>query len=394
MAKICFIASSLFSVGGEQRVAAVVANELVKSNRIIAYTMDGEAEREKNIYGVDGRIEIREIRQPRFGLPGRAARRIIRELNERTPLLYRRKCFYGLLEYAYFCKAWQKQWIAELAKERYDVIVAVSGGNTMRLGLIADRLDCGMTVGWEHNAYEAYFEMKSRYFWHMDPLFAESLRRLDKCVVLNRDIAEKYKTAFGKDCDVIYNPRSFVCTEKSSLAEKNFVTCGRMIRQKGFDLLIESFRSFARDDKEWTLTIVGDGDMRPFIEGKIAEYRLNDRVTITGYTKEVRKYLKEASVYLLPSRWEGFPMVLTEAFETGLPVVAYDIPAVEPLLTDQREGLLAAAYDTEAFAGKMREMAGLSMERKRQMAEAAMKMADSLDAGKIAAQWKRLLGAE
>ena len=45
MAKICFIASSLFTMGGEQRVTAVIANELVKNNQIIAYTMDEEPDK-------------------------------------------------------------------------------------------------------------------------------------------------------------------------------------------------------------------------------------------------------------------------------------------------------------------------------------------------------------
>ena len=65
--------------------------------------------------------------------------------------------------------------------------------------------------------------------------------------------------------------------------------------------------------------------MRSQLEEQIERYHLKDRVTITGYTKEVKKYLLDASVYLLSSRWEGFPMVLTEAFEMGLPVVSYNI---------------------------------------------------------------------
>ena len=394
MAKICLIASSLFSMGGEQRVAAVIANELAKNNRIIAYTMDEEKEKQNNPYQVSGNIEIRKTVQPQFGFFSRTARRIIREVNERTDFFYKRKAFYKMLEYAYFCKAWQKQMIAELSKEHYDVIVAVSGGNTMRLGLIADKLDCDRTVGWEHNAYEAYFETKDMYFWHMDQVFGESIKRLDHCVVLNDYIAGKYKEAFGKECDVIYNPRSFVSEEKSSLTEKKFVACGRCITQKGFDLLIESFHHFAEKEKKWTLTIVGDGEMRPQLEEQIERYQLKDRVTITGYTNDVKKYLKEASVYLLSSRWEGFPMVLTEAFEMGLPVVSYDITAVAPLVTDGREGYLTKSFDTEAFAEKMYEISQDTKEKRAQMASYAIEKANSLAIEKIILQWKELLGAE
>lgn len=391
MAKLCFIASSLFTVGGEQRVTSVILNELIKENQIIAYTMDEEKDIIDNPYQVDSRVEIRKIIQPKFALAGRIVRRVIREFNERTNLLYRRRICYRLLEYAYFCKAWQNQMVQELSKEHYDVILAVSGGNTIRLGLIADRLDCDCTIGWEHNAYEAYFETKGLYFWHMDQLFGKAIRKLNHCVVLNEYISKRYKQAFDKDCDVIYNPRSFVSTEKSSLENKKFVACGRCIRQKGFDLLLEAFHLFAEKDSEWTLTIVGDGEMRPHLEKLLEKYRLRDRVTITGYTKEVRKYLLEASVYLLPSRWEGFPMVLTEAFEMGLPAIAYDITAIVPLITDGREGYLAESYKVEDFAEKMLQMTEISQSEREKMAACAIKKAASLSVEQIMKQWAALM---
>lgn len=393
MAKICMVVSSVFSMGGEQRVTVVIANELAKTNEIIIYTMDDEKDREKNPYHLDENITIRYTKQPQFGLLNRISRRIIREINEKTNLFYQKKGFYKMLEYAYFQKAWQRQMIEQLTDEEYDVIVAVSGGNSLRLGLIADKLNC-RTVGWEHNAYEAYFKTPGYYFWHTDLLFAESARRLDSCVVLNHYISDRYKEAFDVDCDVIYNPRSFVSEVKSELKNKTFVACGRLTYQKGFDLLIESFAEFAKKNTEWNLVLVGDGEQRSELEEAIRKYALEARVKITGYTTEVRRYLQEASAYLLSSRWEGFPMVLTEAFEMGLPVVAYDITAVQPLVTEGVEGILAKSYDTKEFAEKMLEMAAYSDEERAGMAKAAIAKADSLAIEHIIGQWKHLLKAD
>lgn len=393
MAKICLIASSVFTYGGEQRVTAVIANELAKNNRIVLYTMDGEADIEANPYGLTGEIEIRCTKQPKFGMINRVLRRLIRELNEKTGLFYRKRSCYGILEYAYFPKAWQKQLLSELNREPYDVILAVSGGNSMRLGLIADGLSC-RTAGWEHNAYEAYFETPGLYFWHMDLLFQKAVNSLDHCIVLNDYIRQRYKEAFGADCDVIYNPRSFVSAEKSALKNKTFVACGRMIRQKGFDLLIEAFAGFAARDSEWNLVIVGDGEMRGQIEEAVRSYGLSERVVITGFTNEVKRYLLEASVYLLSSRWEGFPMVLTEAFEMGLPTVAFDITAVTPLLTDGEEGLLARPFDTEDFAKRMYEITRLPQKDLEEMAQKAVRKAESLAVERIITAWKELLGAD
>lgn len=393
MAKICMVVSSVFSMGGEQRVTSVIANELAKNNEIIIYTMDNEADRKKNPYHLNEKIEIRYTKQPQFGLLNRILRRAIREMNEKTSLLYKKKAFYKLLEYAYFQKAWQKQLVTELSGEAYDVIVGVSGGNSLRLGLIAEQLNC-KTVGWEHNAYEAYFKTPGYYFWHMDQLFGESARHLDSCVVLNQYISDRYKEAFQVDCDVIYNPRSFVSDVKSELKNKTFVACGRLTYQKGFDLLIESFAEFAKKNTEWNLVLVGDGEQRGELEEAIRRHQLEERVKITGYTTEVRRYLQEASAYLLSSRWEGFPMVLTEAFEMGLPVVAYDITAVQPLVTEGVEGILAKSYDTKEFAEKMLKMAECSEEERVRMAGKAIEKADSLAIETIIGQWKTLLKAD
>lgn len=393
MAKICMVVSSVFSMGGEQRVTSVIANELAKNNEIIIYTMDNEADRKKNPYHLNEKIEIRYTKQPQFGLLNRILRRTIREMNEKTSLLYKKKAFYKLLEYAYFQKAWQKQLVTELSGEAYDVIVGVSGGNSLRLGLIAEQLNC-KTVGWEHNAYEAYFKTPGYYFWHMDQLFGESARHLDSCVVLNQYISDRYKEAFQVDCDVIYNPRSFVSDVKSELKNKTFVACGRLTYQKGFDLLIESFAEFAKKNTEWNLVLVGDGEQRGELEEAIHRHQLEERVKITGYTTEVRRYLQEASAYLLSSRWEGFPMVLTEAFEMGLPVVAYDITAVQPLVTEGVEGILAKSYDTKEFAEKMLKMAECSQEERVRMAGKAIEKADSLAIETIIGQWKTLLKAD
>lgn len=393
MAKICLITSSVFTHGGEQRVTAVIANELMKNNQVIVYTMDTEEDRKKNPYELNDKIEIRYTKQPQFGIVNRVVRRLIRDINEKTTFMYKRNMFYKLLEYAYFQKKWQNQMVEELTREKYDVIVAVSGGNSLRLGLIADRLDC-KTVGWEHNAYEAYFETPGYYFWHMDQLFGESARRLDNCVVLNEYISGKYKQAFDVECDVIYNPRSFVSMEKSRLENKTFVACGRFIKQKGFDLLVESFAEFAKKDDEWKLVLVGDGEMREQLERTIQNYQLNNRVEITGYTNNVKQYLKDASVYVLSSRWEGFPMVLTEAFEMGLPVVAYDITAVAPLIEEGVQGFLAEAFDTHMFAERMLTIATMDKTKLQDMANEAIDKAETLAIEKIILQWKQLLQAD
>jgi hypothetical protein len=390
MAKICFYTSFVFNHGGEQRVTVVIANELAKKHQVIIYSQDEESDYRKNPYHLSEDIEVRKIEQPAFGTLNRIARRAVREINERTSLFYNKDSFLPLLEYAYFQKKWQAYVLEELNKETYDAVIAVSGGNTIKIGMIADRLPCKV-IGWEHNTFEAYFRSRNYYFYHQDALFKESIRRMDECVVLNDNIKEKYFAAFDKVCKVFYNPRSFVSEEKSPLTEKTFVTCGRIIKQKGYDLLIDSFYQFSLQNKEWNLILVGDGEERVSLEQKIREYGLESRIRITGYQSDVKPYLLHASCYLMPSRWEGFPMVLTEAFEMGLPAIAYDIIAVEPLLTHGEEGLIAASFDTADYAKQMLAMADMTDEKRRAMAEKAIRKADTLAIEQIVEKWENLI---
>lgn len=392
MARIGLVVSSVFSIGGEQRVTAVIANELAKGNEITIFTKDTDEDIKKNPYQVSDKIKLVAYRDPQLGMPGRILRRVIRGLNERTGWMYRKKAFFKLLRYAYFPKPWRKEWVRMLSAQPFDWIIGVSGGNSIRLGLIAEELKA-KTAGWEHNAYEAYFENPGRYFWHMDLLFGESLKHMDGCIVLNDYIAKRYREAFGVTCTVIYNPRSFVSAEKSSLRENIFVTCGRFTYQKGYDLLLESFRIFVAQNKDWKLVMVGEGEQRRELEELVAEYQLRDYVEMPGYTSRVQDYLLRASVYLLPSRWEGFPMVVTEAFEMGLPVAAYDITAVGPLIEDGVQGRLAKAFDAKDYARIMLEMAS-DRETLRGMAREAVKKAEELSVERIMMQWNKLLEIE
>ena len=82
-------------------------------------------------------------------------------------------------------------------------------------------------------------------------------------------------------------------------------------------------------------------------------------------------------------------MTVTEALETGLPVISYDIPAMQPLVSDGVEGRIVPAFDNDALAQTMRELADDPDTRKR-MSEAAIRKADSLSAEKITEEWKKL----
>lgn len=266
-----------------------------------------------------------------------------------------------------------------------------AGIYTMLLGQIKGRIGA-RALGWEHSSYEGYFAKGKGYCRNLERLFAECASKLDGCVVLNEDIRQKYKKNLNLDATVIYNPRSFASSQKADMGQKCFVTCGRAEAEKGYDDLVFAFHRLGRENEDWKLLIIGGGSLKGELEKKIDELGIGHRASITGYVHNVEELLRQGSVFVLTSRWEGFPMSVTEALELGLPVVSYDIPAMVPLVKDGVEGKIVPAFDREALAGAMAELAQDEGMRKK-MSGAAVEKASSLSAERIAQRWYKLFGS-
>ena len=94
--------------------------------------------------------------------------------------------------------------------------------------------------------------------------------------------------------------------------------CGRLSYQKNPEKLIDIFASLHKQISDSRLLIVGDGDKREEIEGRLKKYDLPDKVFFAGSVTNVQDWLQAMDCFLLPSRWEGFGIVLLEAQAAGL----------------------------------------------------------------------------
>jgi glycosyltransferase involved in cell wall biosynthesis len=106
-----------------------------------------------------------------------------------------------------------------------------------------------------------------------------------------------------------------------------FLYAGRYSYRKGFDLLIEAMASLATrwPDKKWTLTLAGAGDLAPMLKRKKYE-PLRARIQDMGFLElsEMSTLMRHHDVFLCPSRYDGWGMVVTEALAAGMPVLASD----------------------------------------------------------------------
>jgi glycosyltransferase involved in cell wall biosynthesis len=168
------------------------------------------------------------------------------------------------------------------------------------------------------------------------------------------------------------------------------VAVGRLVRQKGFDLLIEAFSRVAADHPAWTLEIWGEGPERPAIEARIEASGLAHQIKLRGLSAAPASWMTGASVFVLSSRYEGFPNALGEAMAAGLPVAAFDCSfGPGEMVRNEVDGLLVPDEDVGALTAALDRLMTDPALRAR-LGNAAREASARFAPEKIIAQWDAL----
>src|SRR5690554_5732964 len=125
---------------------------------------------------------------------------------------------------------------------------------------------------------------------------------------------------------------------------------GRLIEQKGVDVLIEAFARVRREHGRARLVIVGDGDLRPALEEQARVAGVGDAVHFAGWVADAARLMPGCDIIAMPSRWEGFGLVALEAMAAARPLVASRVSALPEIVVDLETGLLVPPGDPAALA--------------------------------------------
>ena len=383
MKRICFLVDSIFSVGGVQRVTAVIAKELAKDHDVTIVTLDKPSAEDTLLYG----LHKAAICYRFFGYP--ATGRMKEWCCKAYSYLYRKVLPQTWLTsegYAHssFPSEKRRALGRMLQEGGYDVIIGVHAPLAVRLAMCRKMLKGVRLIGWIHNSYQALFgegslyigpELRRHYEWQLE--------KLDETVVLCQADAQQYHFPTR----VIYNPLTLHPGQPSTGSQKKFLAVGRFSPQhKGFDLLIEAFHLFARQDTEWTLDIVGEGVEEPLYRELIRKYQLEQRITIHPFTNEIQRYYAAASYYILSSRWEGMPLVLMEAMSHGLPVISSDLPVCQEIMGDF--GLYFRCGDSRGLAEQMTRSITLDWQ---ELSKEALSIAERFNIKNIISLWRDII---
>ena len=386
--RICFLMDSIFSIGGVQRVTAVIAKELAKDHDVTIVTFDRPDTKDTTLYDLsEASLNYRFFRYPTIG-------KVKKWLCKAYSGYYRKMQPQGqfasnLYARSSFPSELRKSLVQELLQGQYDTIVGVHAPLAARLATLTPQLSGIRCIGWIHNSFEALFSPASRYIGpDLKRHYVYQFRQLHATVLLCQHDVDSYQVYDSLlKPTFIYNPLTLQPGKPSTGNSKRFLAVGRFSRlHKGFDLLIDAFRLFAQHDREWMLDIVGEGPEEKQYRAKIAEYQLQDRIVLHPFTNYIQDYYSQAQVYVLSSRWEGFGLVLVEAMAHGLPVISSDLPTSKEIMGDF--GLYFPNGNIEELAERLHDATKIDWKQK---SEEAFTIAHRFDLSIIAGQWRKIL---
>ena len=385
--KILFYADTVFGFGGVQRVLAVIAKSLSEDNDVTILSTD--TDENLSMYGYNksnihfeyityiGKKNIEYFTCKSISF---IYKKILPK-NRHTSRIY---------SYSFFRPSYKRQLVDKINIGNYDAVIGVHAFLSLHLASVRRHLNVRSVIAWMHNSYDALFEKENPYLPGLKSFFANEMRRLDGIVVLSKSDEELFRKNLGLESVTIYNPLTLEPRGRASLRYKKFLAIGRFSpKHKGFDLLIKAFAVFARQNSDWTLEIVGEGEEGIIYRQLIIENKLEKRVKICPFTKDIQRHYAGASAYVLSSRWEGQPLVLVEAMAHGLPIVSSDLPVAKELLEGRDCGLFFRCCDIDDMARALGLMA--STDKWADMSENALKTSSHFKVENIRQQWVKLL---
>jgi len=319
---VCFLTGTLNAIAGAERMTAVIANAL--------------AERGYRVFVLS--------------LWDRASAFPLHEGVEHHALFEQRPSF----KRAYFSTVLGIRQFAR--KQEIDVLIEV---DTM-LTLFTLPATFGMKVrriAWEHCHFDEDLGRKARRVarWL-------AARFDDAVVVLTERDRNRWLASLQPRCRVeaIPNPLPFPFPAEPVLADgRRVLAVGRLTHAKGFDVLLKAWSMVVPSYPGWTLQIVGEGEERATLEAMVGEHDLARTVSLPGTSGNVEQCYRDATIFCLSSRVEGFGLVLVEAMSFGLGVVSTDCEAgPREILRHGENALVAPVNDAGALAQALLQMIG------------------------------------
>jgi glycosyltransferase involved in cell wall biosynthesis len=352
--KICFIIHNVTARAGSERAQANLANAL--STR-------GESISIWSMYGLR--------KSP--GFPLASGIKVSYGLKKPLPLF---------LDYPWLAFVFT----AHVIRLRPDWIVC-TGANRLIVALLASFVPGVKVVIWEHFPVDNHV---TRPRGRLARIIASAVA--SQIVTLTKSDQELYATLYAPVGTITHIPNIVHSPgANGTTRRKEVLAMGRLSREKGFDLLLEAW-SLARPRlPDWSLRIVGDGQMRDELVQKASSLGIDDHVTFAPFSDDPFSLYSGCGIFVLSSRFEGLPFVLIEAMTSGASCISFDCPnGPREVIRDGVNGVLVPAGQVDALASAMVRLGKNPLLRLR-LGSAAQSISKPFSEPRIVARWQEIL---
>ncbi|MEW9550441.1 glycosyltransferase family 4 protein [Nonomuraea sp. NPDC050783] len=342
--RIRYVLLHAYGMGGTIRTVVNQANAMAEAGHDVEI-VSVVRRRSKPQFAIDARVRLSTLVDQRDGVP---ADSLVRKVWRRA----RGK----IVPYGEFAAEWFTERVEAAVM---DYVSSLDDGILVTtrpaLNLISARRGSRkvIRVAQEHMNLGAYHEA-------VREQIARHYGRFDAVAVLTETSrAEYHRILDGTPIVRIPNAVHMGHRKHSDQSNPIVVAAGRLVPQKGYDMLIPAFASVAGEHPEWKLRIFGTGPSQQRLQQRIDERGMGGRITLMGRSDRIHEELAQASIYALSSRIEGLPMAMIEAMGHALPVVAFDCPTgPADLLTPGRDGILVPPRDVEKLGEALGRLMG------------------------------------
>ena len=217
----------------------------------------------------------------------------------------------------------------------------------------------------------------------------------NKVVLLTEDLKKHYHKGLQSKIVIIPNPlnipRNIINSNEVILKHPTFISTGNFRYIKGYDLLIQAFSHVVKVYPDWYLTLLGDGKERKNLSLLAEKLGVSDKIDMPGRVNNPYTLLKQAEIYVLSSRSEGFPVALCEAMGVGMPCISFDCPTgPSDIINNNHNGLLIEYLNVEKLAEAMIKLVENSNLRER-LSKEALKINNDLEISVIMKKWETII---
>ena len=175
------------------------------------------------------------------------------------------------------------------------------------------------------------------------------------------------------DFDLFYNQYLANKAEKQKQFPKRFIYTGRYVEHKGIKDLWQAFIELQKENpNDWELWCLGAGDLEPIVHSKIKHF---------GFVQpnELTRYIKDSGVFVLPSHFEPWGVVVHEYAAAGFPIICSDEVGARVSFVEQNvNGYIYKAGDVKELKGQLKKIMNLTKEELVEMGERSVEKAKKI----------------